>query len=772
MPKSRLLNAVRRLRPRGVRTKLLLSFIGLVFFTTLVIHVLTIRTARHMAYRGAIQNLSGRASFLATSLGEEIREAADSLALAKIRVRGGRIAPETLRSAGRFRRLAVFDAEGNLLASSPGGDADEPDGDTVMHLMRKAAGAGIPCVLPSAGSDEKLHFYIAVPGGSGRAGDAGAGITVGKFRFRDSHFARMAGLPPPDGDGVHTTLVEENGTVRFSTAGNFGRIEDVEPVSPGSYFSLRAAPEVERDSGSLRHFMLDGERHMGVAAAIPDVPGWALVVHEPYGKVFEDVGRLSVSIALISLLALVIAVFLGLYRSHRIVRPLSALISATEEISQGEYSKRVAVRSNDEMGKFAYAFNRMTGVLEEKINQHREAQERLEEAYNQLKTDSKKRDETARALHQKMQELVSLGELTRAITTTMDLDSVLETIADLIHRVMNFDTCAIKLLNRKTGTLHTSISRGLGSLYLQKAAETPVGEGISGVAVKMCKPIVVEDVDADQRLPRDHVIRSLGIKSLVSYPLITKKEVVGVMNLYTRYRHDFIADDDEKLMLEIFANQAASAIENARLFESLRESYLNTVQALSMAIDAKDQYTLGHSKRVSDVSLLIGEQMGLNPEELELLRHAGDLHDIGKIGISELIISKKDKLTVEEYEIIKTHPLVGETIIEPVPFLQDIRRIIRHHHERWDGYGYPDGLRGEEIPLLSRIILVSDAYDSMTSDRPYRRALSHERAVSEIGRHSGTQFDPAVVKAFLAIMEKKTPEEIMLEREAGKRRRR
>ena len=170
-----------------------------------------------------------------------------------------------------------------------------------------------------------------------------------------------------------------------------------------------------------------------------------------------------------------------------------------------------------------------------------------------------------------------------------------------------------------------------------------------------------------------------------------------------------------------------------------------------MTIDAKDPYTHGHSKRVSDISVLVGNTMGMPPDQLELLKYAGDLHDIGKIGISEGIIAKEGKLSVEEYEIVKTHPLVGETIIEPVPFLNEIKEVIRHHHERFDGFGYPDGLKGYDIPLMSRIILIADAYDAMTSDRPYRRALSHEAALKEIQKHSGTQFDPAVATAFMQV---------------------
>jgi HD-GYP domain-containing protein (c-di-GMP phosphodiesterase class II)/HAMP domain-containing protein len=496
------------------------------------------------------------------------------------------------------------------------------------------------------------------------------------------------------------------------------------------------------------------------------LPEWKLLVYQPYRRISAEVHSVGKRITLVALLALAAAVILGFYRAHRVVTPITKLLNATDEISEGNYSQRVAVDSRDEIGKFAFAFNRMTASLEEKIKELKESQTHLEEAYNQLKTDSVKREETTRELHRKVEELVSLSELTRTVTTT-NPEKVFETIRDIINRVMGFDACSIKLYDSKASVLRLQIASGLGEEYLSKN-DTPITEGISGLALKMCQPIAVEDLDTDTRIPHDHVLRHIGIKSLITVPLITKQGPVGVMNLYTHYHHTFT--EDEKRLLDIFANQAASAIESSRLFESLRESYLNTIRALSTAIDAKDQYTHGHSKRVSEISLIVGEQMDLSKKELELLQYAGDLHDLGKIGISEVIISKEGKLTPEEYEIMKTHPLVGETIIEPVPFLQEIRSVVRCHHEHYNGYGYPDGLKGDEIPLLSRILHIADAYDAMTSDRPYRRSLSHEMAIREIKKHSGNQFDPKVVETFLAVLEYKTPEQVLWERETEGRR--
>ncbi|HOO55291.1 MAG TPA: GAF domain-containing protein [bacterium] len=498
------------------------------------------------------------------------------------------------------------------------------------------------------------------------------------------------------------------------------------------------------------NFTFNGKKLFGTAALVSPKLGWRIIITQSYDSAIAQVRKISRRIILLGLLALAVAIYLALYRSYRITKPISDLIKAVEEISQGDYSKRVYVQRRDEFGWLAIAFNRMSQDLQEKIKALQESQGQLEEAFNQLQADSQKREQANRDLSMKVKELTSLSEVTHTISTTLDIDDVLDTIVDSIRNVMGFQKCSVKLLDSMTQTLKVRVSRGLGDEYLGKDT-THLGEGISGLAAKSRKIVVIEDVNSDERVPQDHILRKLGIKSVICIPLITKQAVMGVLNLYTEKSHEFT--EDEKRLLGIFANQAASAIENARLFDSLRDSYLNTIQALSMAIDAKDRYTHGHSQRVSEISMMIGREMGLKADSLELLEYAADLHDIGKIGISEVIIGKKTKLTVDEYEIIKTHPLVGETIIEPVPFLQDARPVIRHHHERYDGFGYPDGLKGQEIPLLARIIHIADAYDAMTSDRPYRRALSHEDAIEEVKKHSGTQFDPKVVQSFLRIFD-------------------
>jgi HD-GYP domain-containing protein (c-di-GMP phosphodiesterase class II) len=204
-------------------------------------------------------------------------------------------------------------------------------------------------------------------------------------------------------------------------------------------------------------------------------------------------------------------------------------------------------------------------------------------------------------------------------------------------------------------------------------------------------------------------------------------------------------------MLTTLADEAGIAIDNAQLYEDQKRTYLETVQALAQAIEASDEYTRGHSDRVTKFAIQIARELKLSRTLIDTLKFACILHDVGKIGIIKDVLNKPGKLNDAEFNIIKMHPALGEQIIAPVAFLTPIRPIVRHHHERFDGRGYPDGLIGENIPYLSRIIAVADTYDAMTSERPYRPALSTEIALAEIKRCSGTQFDPEVVKAFLEI---------------------
>lgn len=198
--------------------------------------------------------------------------------------------------------------------------------------------------------------------------------------------------------------------------------------------------------------------------------------------------------------------------------------------------------------------------------------------------------------------------------------------------------------------------------------------------------------------------------------------------------------------------------ENKALVASLERGYLETIRALANSIDAKDPYTRGHSMRVTNVALAIGREMGLSEEELRVLRYAGILHDIGKIGIQEGILAKKEKLSDAERQIIKQHPVLGDKIIEPIDFLQPVRPIVLHHHEWVDGSGYPDGLKADEIPLGARIVSAADTYDAVTSERPYQKAVDNQEAIRILQKLRGRQIDPEVCDALITVIERQISE--------------
>lgn len=195
-----------------------------------------------------------------------------------------------------------------------------------------------------------------------------------------------------------------------------------------------------------------------------------------------------------------------------------------------------------------------------------------------------------------------------------------------------------------------------------------------------------------------------------------------------------------------------------QLYIDMRKNYLNTVEALVTALEAKDSYTSGHSSRVAEWSVKLAEELKLPEDRVEQIKYAGVLHDVGKIGVSEQILNKKEKLCDAEWELIRNHPVIGQNIVQSIDFLFDVGSTVRYHHERFDGSGYPDGIKGTDIPLESRIIAVADTYDAMTSSRSYRNALSPAEALTELRRVAGSQLDPEIVEAFCIIIQRENPQ--------------
>jgi putative nucleotidyltransferase with HDIG domain len=350
--------------------------------------------------------------------------------------------------------------------------------------------------------------------------------------------------------------------------------------------------------------------------------------------------------------------------------------------------------------------------------------------------------------------LTVLSEVSAIIASSLDLKEVLKSIMEMATKIMRAEASSLMLIDEKTQELIFEEVLGEKEEEVKKI-RLKKGEGIAGWVAEYGIPLLIPDAYKDPRF-NPEVDKSTGFKtrSILCVPMKVKDKIIGVVEVLNRIdKKPF--DEDDKEIFSILANHAAIAIENARLYKQLRELFLGTVKSLAEAIDAKSPYTRGHSERVSEYSLMIAKELNLSKEEQETVQIAGLLHDIGKIGIDEEILNKPGKLTEEEYFLIKKHPEIGAEIIQPVSYLQKITPAVKHHQERYDGGGYPDGLRGEEIPFIARILAVADTFDAMTSTRPYREKLNYEDAISEIEKNRGTQFDPEVVDAFLNAYKKR-----------------
>lgn len=385
-----------------------------------------------------------------------------------------------------------------------------------------------------------------------------------------------------------------------------------------------------------------------------------------------------------------------------------------------------------------------------------DAEPKVLEAFRELATTSIDTFLEVELVRLRMEEMVALLEVGRVVSSTLDLRELLTKIMSTATKVMRCETSTVYLVDDHTNELYFHIVSGDPSVGAKlQEIRLPLGTGLAGWCAQNNKTVIVPDTEKDPRFFKGADKKSGFVtRSMICVPMRLKDRVVGVLQVLNR-TGEIPFNDHDLETLENVANQAVSAIENARLYENIQKVYLSTIEVLATAIDAKDPYTQGHSRRVTQYSVAIAEEMNLTTKEIENIRYAGLLHDVGKIGIKDSIIRKPGRLTDEEYAIIKMHPAIGAKILRPVDFLADKIPGVLHHHEYFDGRGYPDHLTGQTIPLAGRIICVADAFDAMTTNRPYRKGLSVNTAVGELKKFSGKQFDPECVEAFLKAFERK-----------------
>lgn len=361
--------------------------------------------------------------------------------------------------------------------------------------------------------------------------------------------------------------------------------------------------------------------------------------------------------------------------------------------------------------------------------------------------------ENARLLagyEEKVRHFSTLMDLANLLNSTLRREEVRTRAIEAATKLMEAEVGSLLLVDEKTDELYFEVALGdEDKRKIIKEIRLKIGQGIAGWVAQEAKPVIINDVQNDPRFFKGADKKtSFVTKNMVCVPVMTKGRVVGVLQAINKLDDRKFTEDDRQ-SFEALANQVAIAIENAKLYDQLRQTFLDTAQALAEAIEKRDPYTGGHTRRVLRYSTIIAKRMGLPPREIEMLELAAVLHDVGKIGISDLVLGKQGPLNDEEYAAMKTHATSGADIIGHVPALTGIIPGIRHHHERFDGKGYPDGIRDGEIPLYANIIAVADSFDAMTTTRPYRAGLSVDYAVSELRRCSGSQFHAEAVDAFI-----------------------
>lgn len=382
-----------------------------------------------------------------------------------------------------------------------------------------------------------------------------------------------------------------------------------------------------------------------------------------------------------------------------------------------EKIKELVGAENDEIAILARTFSEVTSRLEENV---------------------KNLETTKKTLH------AVLSKVGQGLSSMQNIDTFLDLIIETVTEALNAKIGVLMLVDQDKKSLFVKSVYGVelkGAIVRFK-----IDEVIFGSVLKTKYPLIIPKISNEEHGVRGHA--HLFDSPSMCAPLVLHEQVLGVITVSGRRTNDNFKEEEMNLLYNL-ALQTAVAIENSTLNQNAEQTYFETISALALAVDAKDTYSRGHLDRVAQYSVMIANQMKLNQEEVKTLRDAARIHDIGKIGVTDLVLLKPGPLNDEEWVMMKRHPEIGEGIIKPIQSLRNLCDIVRHHHEKLDGSGYPDGLKGDEITKLVRILTVADIFDALTTDRPYRKGFPHEQALDELRKMQG-KLDMTIVDALIA----------------------
>ena len=349
----------------------------------------------------------------------------------------------------------------------------------------------------------------------------------------------------------------------------------------------------------------------------------------------------------------------------------------------------------------------------------------------------------------KLRETLSLYNMSEVINQTLQVSTIIDLTLETTYSAVEADFVNMLMFSANKEDIVQVGQRTATKISIESLLSSKVIGRLLNFH-KEKKPIVLDHDGCSQFFGRA-ICQQQKLHSFMSVPVYHHGNITGILNALNMEGSQRFSEGQRKTVA-LIANRTGSSLENAKLYSDLEATLHQTIEGLARAIEAKDPYTHGHSERVKAYATMIATEMSLSRHQIESIGKAALLHDIGKIGIDLTYINKTGHLTNEQEIHFRTHPEIGRDILAPIDSLKGLIPIVYHHHERFDGAGYPDQLTGEEIPLGARILAVADSYDAMTSDRAYRRALDHQSALSEIKECSGNQFDPAIVEIFIKII--------------------
>ncbi len=385
--------------------------------------------------------------------------------------------------------------------------------------------------------------------------------------------------------------------------------------------------------------------------------------------------------------------------------------------------------------------------LDDKNKQLLEKQIQIEKEHDELVKAYSEIEISNHSLKRSLKELKILSDISLDLVSYKNIKNLIKLAIEKLNLIFDVPFISVLSYNSKDDTLTVNTSIRSKNFSSNVPKKLKVGMGISGYSAMLKSMVVVSNTETDPRFVGPSLF-----KSEIAVPIMWEGEILGVLDLESDQYGSFDSKEAQEAVIRV-ANILGAAMKNSQLVDQLKSNFYETIKALADTIELKDPYTRGHSERVTYYSVKMAKEFGFSEEKVEKIKLAAILHDIGKIGVRGAVLNKPGKLTLEERKEIEKHAILGAKVLNEVAIMKDIAVLIKHHHEHYDGRGYPDGLKGEEIPIESRIISVADAFDAMTSDRPYRKSLGYQKALEILEFEAGKQFDPDIVKAFLKLFE-------------------